>query len=125
MDCVRVDVTREDFLIFANMILVTPRVGRSKDRKLETSMRAMFRRLMGPLLAGLCAASAAFAQDDPWNDRGALYTMSNSTDGNTVIVFRRGPDGHLSRAGEFPTDGLGTGGGLGNQGALALDQDGT
>jgi 6-phosphogluconolactonase (cycloisomerase 2 family) len=50
--------------------------------------------------------------------------MSNAPSGNSVIVFERRPDGSLSRAGEFGTGGLGFDGGLGNQGALALDEDG-
>ena len=52
---------------------------------------------------------------------GALYTLTNATTGNAVKAFHRSGDGSLTPAGEFPTGGTGSGGGLGNQGALALD----
>jgi 6-phosphogluconolactonase (cycloisomerase 2 family) len=50
-----------------------------------------------------------------------IYTMSNEVSGNQVIAFDVGPFGNLMTIGEFPTQGIGTGGPLGNQGALALD----
>jgi 6-phosphogluconolactonase len=53
---------------------------------------------------------------------GAVYTMSNAAQGNSVLVFNRRNNGHLEPAGVFATGGLGTGGGLGNQGAVVLDQ---
>jgi 6-phosphogluconolactonase (cycloisomerase 2 family) len=52
---------------------------------------------------------------------GAVYTLNNSSTGNAVLVFSRTADGHLSPIGIFPTGGKGTGKGLGNQGALAID----
>jgi len=54
---------------------------------------------------------------------GAVYTMTNDVSGNAVIMFRRTERGHLVRGGTFPTEGLGSGDGLGNQGALALDAE--
>jgi 6-phosphogluconolactonase (cycloisomerase 2 family) len=39
---------------------------------------------------------------------------------NHIMVFDSGADGALKKASEVPTDGLGSGGGLGNQGALVL-----
>src|SRR2546422_9698594 len=53
---------------------------------------------------------------------GAVYTLSNSSSGNAVLVFSRAANGQLSPAGMFPTGGLGSGKGLGNQGALAIDE---
>ena len=53
---------------------------------------------------------------------GAVYTMSNAAHGNSVLVFKRRSNGSLEPAGVFATGGLGTGGGLGNQSAVALDQ---
>ena len=58
-------------------------------------------------------------QDSP----GAVYTMTNSEQGNEVLVFNRSADGLLSPAGAFETFGLGTGGGLGNQGGVLLTSD--
>src|SRR5262249_30025697 len=44
--------------------------------------------------------------------------------GNQILVFDRAVDGTLSAAGHVATGGAGTGGGLGNQGALTLSDDG-
>lgn len=55
---------------------------------------------------------------------GAVFTLSNDAGGNAVVVFARGDDGSLSPAGEVPTGGLGSGDGLGSQGALVLSDDG-
>ena len=52
---------------------------------------------------------------------GAVYTMSNAAEGNSILVFDRDPVGKLTPAGEFDTGGLGTGAGLGNQGGVILD----
>ena len=46
--------------------------------------------------------------------------MSNNPAGNEILVFNR-VDGNLEPAGTFATNGLGTGGGLGNQGGIVLD----
>ena len=51
---------------------------------------------------------------------GAVYTLTNQADGNFVQVFARAGDGSLTPAGAFDTGGTGTGGGLGNQGAVVL-----
>jgi len=52
---------------------------------------------------------------------GAIYTMTNAFGGNEILAFDRDEKGVLSPAGIFPTGGLGTGAGLGNQGAVILD----
>jgi 6-phosphogluconolactonase (cycloisomerase 2 family) len=52
---------------------------------------------------------------------GAVYTITNSSSGNEVMVFNRAADGQISPSGVFATGGTGTGKGLGNQGALAVD----
>ena len=52
---------------------------------------------------------------------GAVYTMSNAAEGNSILVFDRDLVGNLTPAGEFDTGGLGTGAGLGNQGGLIID----
>ncbi len=51
----------------------------------------------------------------------AVYTLSNSSAGNKVIVYKRSGSGTLTNAGSFSTGGTGTGTGLGSQGALVLD----
>ena len=52
---------------------------------------------------------------------GSVYTLTNAPTGNAVVEFDRLADGSLSEQGSYPTNGLGTGAGLGSQGALALD----
>ena len=54
---------------------------------------------------------------------GAVYTLTNSAAGNAVQVYARAADGTLSFSGASPTTGLGTGAGLGSQGALVLRGD--
>lgn len=55
---------------------------------------------------------------------GAVYLVSNDPAANAVLVFPRGGDGALGEPVSVPTGGTGTGGGLGNQGAVALSADG-
>jgi 6-phosphogluconolactonase (cycloisomerase 2 family) len=64
--------------------------------------------------------SQASGQD---GQRGAVYTATNSPAGNEVLVFPRAADGSLGAPRAFATGGLGTGGGLGNQGAVVLSHD--
>ncbi|HEX2911911.1 MAG TPA: beta-propeller fold lactonase family protein [Chloroflexia bacterium] len=54
---------------------------------------------------------------------GAVYTLSNSAAGNSVLVFNRYEDGSLSPAGTVATGGKGLGAGLGSQGAVTLSKD--
>lgn len=55
---------------------------------------------------------------------GAVYTMDNSTAGNHLLVYERSASGGLAWAGAVATGGLGTGTGLGSQGALARSANG-
>lgn len=57
--------------------------------------------------------------------KGAVYTSSNSPDGNEVLWFFRDADGTLYPKEPVSTGGTGTGGGLGNQGALTLTTNGS
>lgn len=52
-----------------------------------------------------------------------VYTLSNATSGNAVLAFEQRGD-TLVPAGSFPTQGVGSGSGLGNQGAIVLSDDG-
>ena len=86
----------------------------------------MIRRLiMGALVTAITLSGwvtgSAFA-DDEWQSP-VVYTMSNDPDANAILVFRQHGD-TLVPAGSFPTGGKGSGGGLGNQGALAFSDDG-
>src|SRR5690348_13514510 len=62
------------------------------------------------------------------DDQGAVYTMTNATTANAVLMFSRSHDGSLTPAGTFFTGGRGTGGkepdfGLGNARPLVLNND--
>jgi len=57
---------------------------------------------------------------------GAVYTMTNATTGNEVVIFDRDEDGILTKAGSIATGGTGSGGGLdalGSQGSLKLSEN--
>ena len=71
-----------------------------------------------------CSASTASAGGArPTRPAGYVYTLTNSPTDNQVVTFARGDDGSLVAQGTSSTNGLGTGAGLGSQGALALDGD--
>jgi 6-phosphogluconolactonase len=72
-------------------------------------------------VAGIGQVGLASAES---GSAGAVYTSTNGKTGNEIVVYRRGTDGALTLQGKVPTNGLGTGGGLGNQGALALTKNG-
>ncbi len=74
-------------------------------------------------LAFLLFVSTGLVMAERQDLPGAVYTMTNSDQGNEVLVFSRSADGSLTPAGAFATNGLGTGGGLGNQGGLILTPD--
>jgi 6-phosphogluconolactonase len=54
---------------------------------------------------------------------GNVYVMTNATTGNEVRVYDRLTDGSLTFSAAYPTGGLGSGGGLGNQGGLILSNN--
>ena len=54
---------------------------------------------------------------------GAVYVLSNSAARNSVYVYDRFADGSLVIRANVPTGGLGTGGGLGSEGAVQLSPD--
>jgi 6-phosphogluconolactonase (cycloisomerase 2 family) len=84
--------------------------------------------LVPGLLAGTAQADSrheqeAYDQHEPYAT-GEVYTMTNAVDGNKVLAFARDARGRLGPAEEYTTGGLGTGGGLGNQGGVVLDNSG-
>jgi hypothetical protein len=58
---------------------------------------------------------------------GAVYAMSNASEGNEIVVFDRDIHGGLTLADSYPTNGLGTGGQsidpLASQGSLILSRN--
>ncbi len=71
---------------------------------------------LGILAVGAGPAAAA--------GRKVVYTSTNAAAGNAVLAFARAGDGSLRPAGSFATGANGTGGGLGNQGAIASSRGG-
>ena len=54
-----------------------------------------------------------------------VFTQSNSASANAILALSQAADGSLALAASIPTGGTGSGGGLENQGSLALNEDGT
>ena len=75
------------------------------------------RRATGAVLVGAALTTSAGALAT------TLYTQTNGAGDNEVQIYETGPDGALALSGQVSTGGLGTGAGLGNQGALALSGD--
>lgn len=91
-------------------------------------------RPMAPVGSASLSASSADAREESApefsgsgaNASGVVYTLSNQTAGNAVLVLRRAADGSLSPNGVVASGGTGTGAGagLGSQNALVLSRDG-
>ena len=93
--------------------------------QLKFNRRGFLARVMLPAVVALSAASATGsvqANDD--STTGKVYTATNAVAGNEIIIFDRAHDGSLSAAGRVATNGLGTGGGLGNQSGLVMTKNG-
>lgn len=71
---------------------------------------------------GISAPLSRAAASAQFGANGAVYLMNNAPGGNEILVFARASDGRVTPAGSVPTGGNGTGGGLGNQSSLVLDQ---
>ena len=65
----------------------------------------------------------AFSHATDEGTAGALYVATNATTSNAILVFPRASDGTLSAPSAFVTGGMGSGGGLGNQGGVSLTRD--
>jgi len=73
--------------------------------------------LVGSAMFGSSTASAAASSADR---PVTVYTQSNALTGNQVLAFREDTVGTLTPVGSYPTGGLGSGDGLGSQGAVVL-----
>ncbi len=78
--------------------------------------------LVGALLVPLVAALPAAAGGP--TSVGSVYTETNAAGGNAVVWYSRSVGGALTWQANFSTGGLGTGAGLGSQGAVVLSADG-
>lgn len=74
------------------------------------------------LLASSLFISPALAFDDdaPRDRSGFVFSTSNATTGNELLVYRRSAFGAIALVDRVSTGGTGTGSGLGSQGALAF-----
>lgn len=70
------------------------------------------------------ASSNALRNEEKENEVGKVYTLDNQVSGNKVMSFNRSSDGLLTFSASYATGGNGTGGGLGNQGAIMLADEG-
>ena len=84
-------------------------------------------------ILGLCLAIssigsfsglAAAHDDDDGNRAGRVFTSTNAVAGNELLVYAAAPGGSLALQARLSTQGQGTGGGLGNQGAVTLSGNG-
>jgi 6-phosphogluconolactonase (cycloisomerase 2 family) len=86
--------------------------------------------LIAAAVAAAAFAPAAWAHDDDDLDdasslrRGKLFMSSNAPTGNEVIVYARSATGPATLLTRVATQGTGTGGGLGSQGAVTLSGSG-
>jgi 6-phosphogluconolactonase len=76
-------------------------------------------------LGGLGLPAAAYGTDDDDGYRaGRVFTSTNAVAGNELLVYAAPRDGALTLLARLPTQGQGTGTGLGNQGAVTLSGNG-
>ncbi|MEZ4519824.1 MAG: beta-propeller fold lactonase family protein [Chloroflexota bacterium] len=90
------------------------------DRRLPRQMLAIAGMLLLLMVLVLGTGGQAQAQGQ---STGAVYVMDNDSTANAVLVFEQAGDGTLTQVDSVATGGLGTGGGLGSQGAIALSQN--
>jgi 6-phosphogluconolactonase (cycloisomerase 2 family) len=87
-------------------------------------------RLLAVALALTGAGFSALAHDDDGDDdrgglrSGKLFISSNSPAGNEVLVYQRAVSGPATLLTRVATQGVGTGAGLGSQGAVTLSRNG-
>jgi 6-phosphogluconolactonase (cycloisomerase 2 family) len=89
-------------------------------------MKLTRRHTLTAIALGLAFAGTASARsyDDDGLRSGMVFTSSNSASGNELLVYARGADGALALQTRADTGGLGSGAGLGSQGAVTLSSDG-
>ena len=73
---------------------------------------------------GLSGLARAHDDDDDGARAGRVFTSTNAPTGNELLVFSASPSGTLLLQSRMATNGQGTGGGLGNQGAVTLSGNG-
>ncbi len=79
---------------------------------------------LGLAIASLGLPAAAHDEDDDGYRAGRIFTSTNAPSGNEVWVFAAQKNAAPTLLAKAATQGLGTGGGLGNQGAVTLSRNG-
>lgn len=74
--------------------------------------------------AGTVTSASAHEHDDDGYQTGMVFTSSNAASGNQLLVYARSKRGTLSLLTRVDTGGLGSGAGLGSQGAVTLSSNG-
>lgn len=75
-------------------------------------------------LATTALPALAHSYDDDGLRSGMVFTSTNATTGNELLVYARSHDGTLALHTRGSTGGVGSGAGLGSQGAVTLSGDG-
>jgi 6-phosphogluconolactonase len=92
---------------------------------MHSTRRNTFKLLGLTLALGSLGMSAYASDDDDDGFRaGKVFTSTNSAAGNELLVFAPNSSGQLALLTRAATQGLGTGTGLGNQGAVTLSGNG-
>jgi 6-phosphogluconolactonase (cycloisomerase 2 family) len=81
------------------------------------------RAVLSALVLALSLAMLGTAGAAARGGHALVYTLTNAANGNEVVVFARERDGSLAEH-HFQSGGLGTGSGLGSQGAVTLSANG-
>lgn len=94
---------------------------------MHTTRRQSFKLLGAGLALGGLGTRALGAASDATDDglrAHKVFTSSNSASGNEVLVLARAASGGLTGIASASTGGVGSGAGLGSQGAVTLSEDG-
>ena len=92
---------------------------------MQTTRRHSFKLIgLALALAGTAAPALADRDNDDGFRSGKVFTSSNGAAGNELLVYDSDAAGQLSLVARLATQGVGSGGGLGNQGAVTLSGDG-
>ena len=81
------------------------------------------RHVLGAIALALSTLALPLAAHDGLRP-GMVFTSSNDAAGNELLVYARRADGGLTHGHACSTGGLGSGAGLGSQGAVTLSRDG-
>ena len=91
---------------------------------MSTIQRRRFAFQVAGLTLALFAATPAFAHEENSFREGKVFTSTNATGGNELLVFAPVRSGDLALVERVATSGQGTGAALGSQSAVTLSSDG-